>query len=150
MEPSTSGTDLFDLQVDQLSTSFLGETAKWAKFLAILGFVVSGVILLIALFAGSFLASTFAHMGGESGLVSGVFIGAIYGVVAVLAFFPCLYLYRFADNMQMALRANDQEQLNMAFRNMKSYFKFLGILAVIYLSFIVLGLIFGIISAAIR
>ena len=36
MEQPTPSTDLFDLHIDQQVTSYLGETAKWAKFLAVL------------------------------------------------------------------------------------------------------------------
>ena len=61
MEPNNKTADgasehLFDLQVDQQSISYLGEIARWAKFLSIVGFVVCGVMIIFALFAGSILS----------------------------------------------------------------------------------------------
>lgn len=44
----------FELQLDQSAKDFLKETAKWAYFLSIVGFVGIGLIMLIAVFAGTF------------------------------------------------------------------------------------------------
>ena len=55
-------------------------------------------------------------------------------------FFPCLSLFRFATKMQLALRTNDQETLNVSFENLKSCFKFMGIFTLIILA--IYGLIF--------
>lgn len=51
-----------DLTVSHEIEIYLKETAKWAKFLSIVGFMVVGIILLIALFAGSIL-TTIGSMG---------------------------------------------------------------------------------------
>ena len=137
------GDNLFELQVDQQSISYLGETARWAKFLAIVGFVLCGVMIVFALFAGTIL-STFSRMGNTDALTStlglgGAFISLIYIVIALLYFFPCLYLFNFSNKMQSALRNNDQTNLNAAFSNLKACFKFVGILTIVFLSFYLLG-----------
>ena len=43
-----------ELTVDAAAQNHLKETAMWAKFLGIAGFVMSAIILLIAIFAGTF------------------------------------------------------------------------------------------------
>jgi hypothetical protein len=150
MEPNTS-TSLFELQVDHESSSYLRETTRWGKFLAIVGFVLCGLLVLVALFAGSFMAASFGRLGsGGAGAGLGAFVSVLYIIVALVMFFPNLYLYNFASKMQVALRNNDQAQLNQSFRNLKSCYRFLGILMIIYLSFLALALIFGVIGAAFR
>lgn len=140
-----TGVHLFELQVDQQSVSYLGETARWAKFLSIVGFVLCGLMIIVALFAGSIL-TTFAKFSSRDALTSsmglgGAFVSLIYIVVALLYFFPCLYLFNFSGKMQTALRNNDQTHLNASFGSLKSCFKFVGILTIVFLSFYLLGTI---------
>ena len=138
--------NLFELQVDQQSISFLSETARWARFLSIVGFVLCGLMIVLALFAGSLIA-TFNRINSKSGDdalgsamgFSSALFSLIYIVIALLYFFPCLYLFNFSGKMQMALRNNDQTNLNAAFGNLKSCFKFVGILTIVFLSFYLLG-----------
>jgi len=150
MEQNT-GTSLFELQVDNVASAYLKEAARWAKFLAILGFILCGFIVLIALFAGSIMATAFGTLGaGRTGLIGGAGVSILYIAFSLLYFFPCLYLYNFASKMQVALRSNDQEFLNQSFKNLKSCYRFIGILMVVYLGLCALGLIFMIIGLASR
>lgn len=143
----SNNQNLFDLQIDQPVTTYLGETAKWAKFLAIVGFVFCGIMAIIAVFAGSLMSTAFGSMGGDGGM-SGIFVTLLYLVIAALYFFPCLYLFHFANKMQRALRQNDQGSLTDSFRNLKSCYKFLGILMIIVLAFYAIALIVGLFAAA--
>lgn len=124
--------NLFELQIDHQGTSFLRETAKWSKFLAIIGFVFIGLVLLILLFAGAGMSSLMSSTYGSAmgGLVGTV----VFGAMMLIYLFPCLYLYKFATKMQVALRNNDQESLNKSFENLKSCFKFMGILMIVILA----------------
>ncbi|MBO9201834.1 MULTISPECIES: DUF5362 family protein [Niastella] len=143
---SQPGQNLFELQVDQQSINYLGETARWAKFLSIVGFVLCGIMIIFALFFGSIMA-TFSKIGSNSGneafsstmLAGSSAFSLVYVVIALLYFFPCLYLFNFSSKMQTALRNNDQSTLNAAFGNLKSCFKFVGILTIVVLSFYLLG-----------
>ena len=144
-----SSQNLFDLQIDHQSNSYLSEAAKWGKFLAIMGFIFCGLLIIIALFAGTMMASVMSGFGGSSSdatasAVGGGVITFVYLVFAVIYFFPCLYLYNFSSKMQAALRANQQETLNTSFRNLKSCFKFMGILMIIMLAFWALGIVIAI------
>ncbi len=143
----TTNMNLFELQIDHQAAGYLGETAKWTKFLSILGFIFCGLIVLIAIFFGSFFSSSFLGKYGQGGAIGGMGSGlgvvviVIYVLLALFYFFPCLYLFNFSNKMQMALRNNDQAQLNLSFKNLKSCFKFWGIFTIIILSFYALAII---------
>jgi hypothetical protein len=143
MEHQSPGKDehLFDLQIDQQSISYLGETARWAKFLSIVGFIMCALMIVLALFAGS-LMTALSRLRSDDALQSMAGMGGafslIYIVVALLYFFPCLYLFNFAGKMQTALHNNDQTSLNASFGQLKACFKFVGILTIIVLSFYIL------------
>jgi uncharacterized membrane protein YjgN (DUF898 family) len=136
--------NLFELQLDQPSTAFLGEAAKWAKFLAILGFILCAFMVIAALFAGSMMSSMMSSAGGGmDSMIGGGFFTVLYLVGAALYFFPCLYLFKFASQMQDALRNHEQAKLQGSFKNLKSLFRFVGILTIIILAFYIL-LVIGI------
>ncbi len=149
METTTSinqETGLFDVQIDGHSLEYFRESAKWAKFIAIVGFIGCGLMVFAGLFAGSILSTTSAMaFGPYSGLGGGVFT-VIYLIFAAIWFFPCYYLYKFASQMKLALSTNEQEKLSGSLKNLKSYFRFLGILIIIMLSFYALAFIFGIVA----
>lgn len=148
-ESVSTDQHLFELQIDQQSISYLSETAKWAKFLSIMGFIGCGLMLIFALFAGTLMA-TFSQMGSYSAgnAMGGAALSLIYLAIALLYFFPCLYLFKFANKMQFAVRNNDQTTLNTSLRNLKGLFKFLGILTIVIMSVYVLAIVIGIAAAA--
>jgi hypothetical protein len=135
-------TGLFELSIDTTAHSYLKDAARWAKFLAIVGFIFCIFFLLFALLAGSLLSDMFNVMASQSfnGAAS-IAITIIYAGLALLNFFPCLYLFNFAAKMQVALRDNDQEQLNKSFKNMRSFYRFVGVLMIICLCFWALALL---------
>jgi hypothetical protein len=147
-------TSLFEFGIDQASRAHLSEAAKWAKFLAIVGFIMCGLIVVVAIFAGSI----FTMMSGSynDGYRSsarltggmGAFVAIFYIGFAILFFFPYLFLFRFANHMKNALNSNEQLTLNASFQNLKIMFRYVGILTIVMLSFYALGIIMIILSAA--
>ena len=138
---------LFDLQLDRQAINYLNEAAKWGKFLSIMGFIFCGLLVIFAFFAGTIMATSFSQLGATFGPGFGTILTIIYLAIALLYFFPCLYLFRFSVKMQQALRSNDQLSLTESFKNLKSNFKFLGILTICILSFYVLAFFGGILAA---
>jgi Family of unknown function (DUF5362) len=149
MEQNTE-SNLFELHVDHNVSAYLSETARWAKFMAIMGFIGCGFMLLFSLFMGSFINAALLRMGGSAAGLGymGGFFSFIYIVIAIVYFFPCLYLYNFASKMQVAIRSNDQDQLSISFRNLKSCFRFIGIFTIIVLALWVLGIALALIGVA--
>ena len=139
---STEQSSLFELQLDHEGMGFLAETAKWAKFLAIVGFVFSGLIVIMAFFIGNLLSSL-APLGGVYMSSFGVLGTVIYLIVAALIFFPNLFLFNFSRKMQAALRNTDQTSLNASLGSLKSKYKFMGILTIVILSIYLLLFLIG-------
>jgi hypothetical protein len=131
MESTTPG-NLFKLRVDDIGIVYLRDAARWARFLAIAGFIFCGLFVVAAILFMTVLPALFNSVGasGVFGIGGGV-IGVVYIGIAVLDFFPCLYLYKFAARMQTALTNNDQSRLNSAFLNMRAFYRFVGLLMII-------------------
>ena len=135
---------IFSLSVDPLAKTNLMETAKWARFLAIVGFVfifffiAIGIISSIALgrYSDSF-DGGFNQRGFTNTL--GVGTAFTYIIMAVIAFFPLLFMLRFANTMKRAIETDDQHLLNNSFVNLKVYFRYLGIITIIALVLLLLS-----------
>ena len=129
--------------VTEASRRFLSETAKWAKFLAIVGFVFLGLFLIFGLFFGSIMGAATSGLEdvGPIGAAGAAGFGLIYVVLSLLYFFPSFFLYRFATRTTAALAASDSEALAHGLGQLKSSFKFIGVLTIIMLAFYALSLI---------
>jgi hypothetical protein len=148
MEQS-GNTDLFDLRLDQSSINYLSEAARWSRFLAIIGFIYCGLMLLCGLFIGSIMSVLAPAMGGDSAFaaVGSMFTGFFIISFALLLFFPAYYLFNFSTKLRRAVHNNDQPVLTESLKNLKSFFKFYGILVIVLLSLYILIFIAGIIGA---
>lgn len=137
---------IFNLEVDEVAKSHLLETARWGKFLAIVGFVAISLMVIFALFAGTAMSSFGG--GGLFGGLGGVGLLLLYLVIAALYFYPCFTLFRFATNMKPAINTMNREQFNTALRNMKALFQYMGIMTIIVLSLYGIILLFVIVGFA--
>jgi hypothetical protein len=146
MEQVTS-TSLFSLAIDPVTKAHLTETARWARFLAIVGLIFLGLMVLVGVFGSAMLFSSSGVENYYGGLGAGIFAGYMI-VVGAIWFFPLFYTMRFATQMRRALSANDQQALNTSFQNLKICFRFLGILTIIGLAFMAIAVVLGIIGAA--
>ncbi len=77
-----------ELVIDKSAISFLGEIGSWAKFLGILGFIFVGIIVVVALFAGSIfgLRPGFSNLPGGYVLISILYFGSVTKVVGLILF----------------------------------------------------------------
>jgi hypothetical protein len=131
----TENTPMNNRQIN----GYLLETAKWGKFLAILGYVVMGIILLVALFM----------MFGMSGMVKNIsggypmiLIGLLYLVIIGIYYIPVTYLYKFSVQIKEGVQSQNEGLYTSGFENLKSLFKFLGIFTIVLLGFyVVLALV---------
>lgn len=141
-------SSLFGLNVDPVIKSHLFETARWGKFLAIVGFVVCGLIVV----GGIFMVTAFStferrysgyNSSASLGAVFGPSLAIIYVLISILYFFPCLFLLRFSNKMKTALATDNQAELTLSFQNLKALFRYVGILTIIVLSLYALAIVFG-------
>src|SRR5436190_18245238 len=99
-------TSLFGLGIDPTSKAHLSEAARWAKFLAICGFVSLTLMVIYGIFI-SFYFSTMMdglenspYRSRGMGNIFGVGMAVFYIVCAVIGFFPYFFLFRFASKMK--------------------------------------------------
>ena len=136
--------DNFELQFTETAKGFLKETAKWAYFLSIIGFIGVGFLVVFALAIGTMMgaASSFGNSFAAFGAMGATFITVLYLVMAILYFFPVYFLNRFASNLKAAFRDNDTVLLTKSLEFLKSHYKFLGISTIVFIGFYLLA-IFG-------
>ncbi|SIQ51255.1 hypothetical protein SAMN05880574_1155 [Chryseobacterium sp. RU37D] len=142
METNSPFEQIDELRIDTAGKQFLTEAAKWTTFLAILGYIGIGFMVLAALFMMTVGASISSY-NSMMPLGGSMVFSLIYLVVAALYFIPINYLYRFSSNMKSALRSNSQTELTKAFEYLKSHYKFIGILTIIVFGLYILA-IFGV------
>lgn len=150
MEENTAFEN-FDLTLNETARGFLKETAKWAHFLSILGYIGIGIIVIFAVFAGSIFSSLGELQEVENGMgafgaMGGTVITVLYLAIAALYFLPIYYLNKFASNMKIALRDNNIDLLTNSFQYLKSHYKFIGIMMVVVFALYALIIVFSIIA----
>jgi uncharacterized membrane protein YjgN (DUF898 family) len=145
---------LFTLSIDPLTKTQLTETTRWARLLAVAGFVFILLLVFIGVYSSLTISRYEDMFNGYTGrrtFMESLGVGAAitYIVLAVIAFFPFLFVLRFATAMRNALAANNQASLNDSFHYLKLYFRYLGIVLIVCLVVIVLSILMGILSRAI-
>src|ERR1700722_3336836 len=112
---------LIDLDVDYDTKNILTETARWTKFISIVGIIGVGLLLLCLLFAGTMITTLTSKMmpGFES--YTGILISAVIIVVAILGLMVSL-LYRFSTLIKKGIETQDQDAFNRGLSSLKTYF----------------------------
>ncbi len=133
----------FELEVKDEIKGYLSEISKWSYFLSILGFIGVGLMVLLGIFVGFF--SGLNSLGGSSNTLYNfgysMGIGFFYIVLALVYLFPILYLFRFSKRMKSALKLNNNEDFRIAFSNLKSHYKYMGIFVIVIISIYILIII---------
>jgi hypothetical protein len=123
-----SESSIFSLQVIR----------KWAKFIAVFMFVMIGLMVLAGFFMG-FAMSALSTMSVKQPMpFPSFFFTIIYLVMALIYFFPVLYLYRFSQHLGNALMMGSSEELSASFQFLSKHYHFVGVLMII--SLILFGL----------
>lgn len=125
---------------------FLKETAKWSNFLAIIGFIGIGLMVLASFFIGS-IFSMIPNYNQEIPFPT-FFLSGVYLIIALIYFFPVYYLYQFSSKLKKAFAHGDNATLESSFEYLKSHYKFVGIFTIVMIGFYVLMLIFWSVAAA--
>ena len=138
-----------DITMSVTMFKYLNETSPWLRFIGILGYIGSGITVLSGIL---FTISMFTASDVFSGFAFPVWVFAlIYIPLGVLFFFPAHFIYNFGQKIRNYRFSNSIEDLELAFKNNKSYWKFLGIICIIYLAIIpfiiVIAVIAGVMTA---
>jgi predicted RND superfamily exporter protein len=115
--------DSDQLKINNSIKENLMTAAKWARFLAIIGFVFTGFMGIASLFI---LVTAMA-----SGIGMLMFMAVVYIGLTVVMIFPALYLIRFAGSTEKGLNSSKQGEFDYGIQNLKSLFKFTGIYTIV-------------------
>ncbi len=121
-------------------TAALRSLANWQTFFAVLGFLATGLMLLLAIMQVLFLAI------GRAPLLSGLFVGVYVGIAFFLYLVPAYLVFRAAQTARAAANS-DLDGLAPFIQAQRSFWRYCGILGIIvfvlYFAFFVLLLLFG-------
>jgi hypothetical protein len=130
-----------------LMVSYLKEASPWLRFVGILTYVGCGVMFVSGI--GAFIASFVQALKYEVWVSPSATL--LPGVLAILAgillLFPAKFTYNFGSKIRNFLRSNAEQELELAFKNNKSLWKFYGIIAIVYLGLLPAALALGLIAA---
>lgn len=113
--------------------SYIYEIAKWARFLSIIGFILSAFLIIGSFGIGAAISanpSMLAQLGPLAG-AGGIGITIFYLILALIYFYPSILLFRFSNKGKQGVLFGDQASLDDAMMNMKSLFKFWGIFTIV-------------------
>lgn len=151
---SKGQSDIFKLEIDENAKGNFLEMSRWTKFLAILGFVMLGIALVLGIFLALFI-SAFAELGGPSsqalaslGAAAPIFIIVMVLIIVGIYIYPTYALLKYSNCIKAALTTDNKEMFNRAIRYLKYMFKYMGILMIVVLAIYGLEILFAIIKVA--
>ncbi|WP_421920241.1 DUF5362 family protein [Marinifilum sp.] len=130
------GREAKSIEFTAESVIYLNETRKWTIFLSILGFIFLGLLVVASLFMSTIYNLIVPGEMPFPGMGAGV--GIFYLLMGLLYFFPIYYLYKFSTYSKKAIYNEDKDQLSLAFRYLKSHYKFIGVFTIVMLSIYIL------------
>ena len=133
-----------DLQVDPGVQRHLSAAAKWARFIAIIGFIFSVILAIASLFNFTGQSGEFDRDNGairNRGMGSGYLFFIMAGI-ALLWFTTSVYTFRFGAKMRTALGRVDQVSFNDSLKNLARNYRFLGIATILLILFVLVGVCF--------
>ena len=129
---NVAGGDTYGAQgdVSQSTIQILAATKGWARFLAVLLFLFGGILLILMVAGSNMGPSLPGRATGISILVSlaGVMIGYII---------PGVYLNSYASKIGTMIMNPSTITLDAALNVQRGLFKYLGIVAIVFIAFIV-------------
>lgn len=129
--------------------SYLYDMAKWANFLAIVGFVITGLMVLTSFTIGPAMstdAKLAAAMAASGVRPMGITICCL--VFAFAIFYPSLLLFKYATRAKVGVLYGEQASLDEAFSKIKSLFKYWGIITLVGIALYVMLVVLSIVAQA--
>ena len=115
----------------------LRATRPWTRLLSVLGFIGTGLMILAGL--GVIVGKSFIPVSEKAPPL--VFMGLFYILASVFYLVPSIWLSKYSTAISAFLKAGDAIELGKAIAYQKSFWKFIGILALVSIALTVLGII---------
>ena len=141
-------SEIFDLTITPYARSLFLNMARWAKFLAISGFILMGlmsIVFMVAFYTSSQVSSNtmFSSFGIVGGSIFTLFILAVY-------FYPTYALLMYSIKVKRALTSINQHEFDGSINFLKNMFMYIGILLIIFMVLYGAGLAVAIAGIAAR
>ena len=128
-------------QITPESLAFLVKAAKWGKFMAILGFIVTGLLLVSGIVMSFVFNAVLDEMVPLNMPFPPVVLSVIYILIAGVYIIPVIFLNSFCNNVLKAANFSSTEHLTTSLKNLKNLFVFIGVSTVIILAIYLVALI---------
>jgi hypothetical protein len=148
MNANTEIQDELKLRISFNAQNYLLTAARWAKFLGVIGFIFSSLLVIVGFSMGSLLSLIPQQEGMPlTGAFTGVGFLFIYLLLGGLYFLISYFLYSFGSKTKHALTIQDEGVLEDGMKFLKKHLATIGVLTIVMLSIYALALIGGIIAA---
>ena len=145
-----AGGDLADLSggVHPLVLAELRGTRPWVRFLSVLMWIVVAFMIL-AIIGQIMFGTVMMQMAGvkEVGAAYTVMVTVIYGFATLLVLYPTLKLSKYASGITRLVQSRSSTDLAAALAEQRRFWKFHGIITLIYLSLVVLAIVLALLFA---
>ena len=121
------------LIVNEEAKLYLKEACRWAKILSIIAFVMIGLGILISVALAVSMSTYGINYMGSIGL------SLIYLLVAAVYIYPLWKLYNFSTRGNRAIEFDDSLELSACLYELKSCFRFIGILTIALIALYIFG-----------
>jgi hypothetical protein len=136
----------FDLQFNEQNKDDLLVAAKWAKILAIFGYVGMGFMIFGAL---SMLVMGNTMEGAMPGIPTNA-VALLYLLLAAFYYMPVTYMYKMSKNLKEAILNSTQTNFDLGINYLSKFFKFSGYMVVgiivLYIVIIIGAMIMALVS----
>jgi Family of unknown function (DUF5362) len=135
--------------VSPSTIAMLAGTKPWVRFLSVLMWISIGFMLLGAASIGVLSAIGASKSGAPSpfGGKEMIVIAVVYGILAFVYIFPAVKLWKYASRIGTLGSTRSVADLDAALKEQRSFWKFIGVMAIIlislYLIFIIAAVVFG-------
>ena len=120
-------------------------TKRWTRFLAIVGFVSVGFMVLFGLFM-IFAGHLFPH---KEGPYYSVIMGVYCFIASILYLIPAIYIFKYSSAIGRFLNNKKAFEMESALSYQKSFWKFAGILCLIMITLAIIGIIAAVVIGVI-
>lgn len=149
MESIDANFSKVELGVSEKAMADFKQSARWGTFLAVVGFVLSGFMVLAALvmllLAGRIPSSQLRGLPFDTSVFA-----IIYLLMAVFYFFPNLYLIQYSSKMKNAIDQKDSNLLEQSAKNLKNMFQFVGISTIVVIVLYIVLIMFAAVAGTLR
>jgi uncharacterized protein DUF5362 len=116
----------------------LERTQPWVRFLAIMGFIAAGFMVLVGVGAGI--------AGAATGRLETIGLMVVYPIMAVFYVLPSMFLLRYADRIRSFVVSGLEQDLASALDAQRSFWKYAGIFTIVSIVFGIAVMVFAVLA----